>query len=184
MNRKLFLMELFGIGAVAVCAFPMRRLHQWDPGGLLGILFGAVNSSPWEYGKTLLMPALVWGVIEVLALRLSVHRFTVAKTASLYLLGAGYLLLRSLGVGEPAAATVMLAASVLLTMALYGAEVPLKWAFAPAIVLLFLFTALYFSLSPFPPHHPLFRDSATGMYGIIPPQYDYGASALDALYLR
>ena len=30
----------------------------------------------------------------------------------------------------------------------------------------------------------LFRDSDTGLYGIIPTRYDYGASALDAQYLR
>ena len=184
MNRKFFCSELAGGAFTAVCSCLMRHLRAWNGDGLLGILFGSVNSSAWECCKTLLLPTLIWAVLEALALRLSIHRFSVAKTAALYLLGTGYLLLRTAGLGDAAAAAVMLAAAIALSCALYCSALPLQWLFAPSVVLLFLFTALYFSLTPFPPHTPLFRDSDTGLYGIIPTRYDYGASALDAQYLR
>ncbi len=165
MDRKLLFLEIAGGAFVACGSLFMRQLYTLCGGELLGILFGAVNGSMWEACKTLLLPYLLWAVLETLTLRLRVHRFTVVKALALY-----------------TASAVAVAAATLWSLFLYHAGVPLRWLFAPSLVLLFLFAALYCSLTPFPPHTALFFDKATGMYGIIPRSYDCGAAALGAFF--
>ena len=164
MDKQFLAAEIAGAAFVAACSAFMRRLYDWTDGELLGILFGSVNGSSWELCKTLLLPFLIWSLLELLTLRLPFHRFVAAKTAALYALGAGFLLLSQL-TGSTAAGIICVPGGL----------------FAPALVLLFLFVAFYFSLTPFPPRHEFFRDRLTGMYGIIPRHFDYGAAALDAL---
>lgn len=175
MNQRLFWLELGGGAFIAAGACFMRRLFVLSSGMLPGILFGAVNGSDWELTKTLLLPYLLWAVLESLVLRLRFHRFTVVKTAALYGLGAVSLLLRLGGVHGTAADILSVAAALGISYALYCSPLPLRWLFAPALVLLFLFASLYVSLTPFPPQTASFYDRTTGMYGIIPPYYDYGA---------
>ena len=181
MNRKLCILELLGGAFVAAGAAFMRRLFALNNGMLLGILFGAVNGSDWELTKTLLLPYLLWALLEALVLRLRFHRFTVAKTAALYLLGVVSLLLRLGGAGGVWADILPVAAALAASYAFYCSPLPLRWLFAPSLVLLFLFVSLFVSLTPFPPRFVSFCDRATGMYGLLPRCYDYGASALDTL---
>ncbi len=165
MEKKLISAEISGGGFVALCSIFMRRLYTLNGGELIGILFGAVNNSPWETAKTLLLPYLVWALLELMAVKPRVCRFTAAKTAGLYLLGAVYLSL-SLLLPEPLAAAVGVCAAFMLPLWLYRTALPLQRLFALSVCLLFLFVALYFSLTPFAPHLALFRDAETGMYGI------------------
>lgn len=182
MLKKLSAAELGGAAFTALCSLFMLQLYELSGRELLGILFGAVNGSAWEHCKTLLLPYFIWSVLELLSLRPPAYRFTVIKTASLYALGAVCLLLRTAGVSEIISAAAAVAAAVVITLALYASGLKLHGLFTPAVVLVFLFFALYFSLTPFPPHHPLFYDNKSGMYGIIPKHLDYGAAALDSMY--
>lgn len=175
MKKKIIPLECGGLLFVLAASAFMLRFYEWNNHELLGILFGAVNGSVWESCKTLLLPYLLWGMIEVLAVRVSLYRFAVAKTAGLYLLGVLYLALRLCGMHGIIAAVLSLAAAFAVSAALYSSDLYLRELFAPAVALLFLFVALYFSLTPFPPKHELFVDPATGMYGIIPEHLDYGA---------
>lgn len=172
------LTEILGTAFVAACASFMRRLYEWSGGELIGILFGAVNGSLWESCKTLLLPYLVWSLLELLAIRLSLRRFAAAKAASLYALGVGWLMMRMGGLNGFAADSLSIGGAFALSFALYLSPVRLEELFAPALALLFLFAALYFSLTPFPPKCGIFLDPLTGMYGIIPKHFDYGATAL------
>lgn len=181
MDKKILAADVCGVGFVAAGSLFMQQLYGLSGHELIGILFGSVNNSIWEMCKTLLLPYLVWTVLEILSVRVSLYRFTVAKTASLYLLGATYILLRLLSVSQFAAAAISVCAAFALAQLLYCSPMPLRGLFAPAIVLLFLFVSLYFSLTPFPLQNEIFRDSATGMYGLIPDHLDYGAIALDAM---
>jgi len=176
LDRKLLFLEISGGAFVACGSLFMRQLYALCGGELLGILFGAVNGSMWEACKTLLLPYLLWAILETLLLRLRVHRFTVVKALSLYLLGFVYLALRVTGSADLFASVLAVAAATLCSLFLYHADVPLRWLFAPSLVLLFLFAALYCSLTPFPPHTALFYDRTAGLYGIIPRHYDYGAA--------
>ena len=104
MDKSLWKTEIIGVGFVAACSSAMLRLYDFCGGQALGILFGAVNNSAWERCKTLLLPYLVWGLLELLCVRVAVYRFTVAKTAGLYFLGALCLPLGDLLPAAPCAA--------------------------------------------------------------------------------
>ena len=71
--------------------------------------------------------------------------------------------------------------AISLSIILYISPLPLQKLFAPSLLLLFLFISLYFALTPFAPHFKVFRDPATGLYGILPKHFDYGAFVLDSM---
>ena len=182
-------LEMGGILFCFLVSILMKQLYALTDGHLIGVLFGAVNNSVWEQTKTLLLPYLLWGLLELLSVQPSMKRLTAAKTLSLYLLGGllcgGGLLLRPC---EAAANTAFSLAAVtfcsLFSLWLYRSPLYLKNLFAPCVLLLFLFVSLYFSFTPFPPQLALFRDDETGMFGIIPIYMDKGAVILDALAER
>ena len=182
-------LEMGGILFCFLVSVLMKQLYALTDGHLIGVLFGAVNNSVWEQTKTLLLPYLLWGLLELLSVQPSMKRLTAAKTLSLYLLGGllcgGGLLLRPCGA---AANTAFSLAAVtfcsLFSQWLYRSPLYLKNLFAPCVLLLFLFVSLYFSFTPFPPQLALFRDDETGMFGIIPIYMDKGAAILDALAER
>ena len=182
-------LEMGGILFCFLVSVLMKQLYALTDGHLIGVLFGAVNNSVWEQTKTLLLPYLLWGLLELLSVQPSMKRLTAAKTLSLYLLGGllcgGGLLLRPCGA---AANTAFSLAAVtfcsLFSLWLYRSPLYLKNLFAPCVLLLFLFVSLYFSFTPFPPQLALFRDDETGMFGIIPIYMDKGAVILDALAER
>lgn len=187
--KYLIELEMGGILFCFLVSVLMKQLYALTDGHLIGVLFGAVNNSVWEQTKTLLLPYLLWGLLELLSVQPSMKRLTAAKTLSLYLLGGllcgGGLLLRPCGA---AANTAFSLAAVtfcsLFSLWLYRSPLYLKNLFAPCVLLLFLFVSLYFSFTPFPPQLALFRDDETGMFGIIPIYMDKGAVILDALAER
>ena len=166
------LMELFGIAAVVLSAAFMRRLYK-QTGSAAGILFGAVNRSPWELCKTLMLPYLLWGMAELVCLKPPLRRFTTAKTAGLYCLGLLYLSARLtlpvIGenpVFELISAVLCLCFSAVLTRLLLHSPLHLGELFAPSLALLLLFLALYCSFTPFPPDLKIFYAGETR--GIAP----------------
>ena len=183
MDKKLIYLELAGNAFTAAAALFMQRLYSLSGGGLLGIRFGSVNASAWEFCKTLLLPFLIWSMLEAMIIRVRLRRFTAAKTAALYALGISYLLLGKILPSLPAAVICVLCAFC-LSYVLYRSQLKLEALFAPSLSMLFLFLALYFSLTPFPPRCGIFLDGETGMYGIIPKYIDYGAIALDSANLQ
>ncbi len=151
-------LEVLGIVFVLSAALFMRALYSLSGGELVGILFGAVNDSPWEYGKTLLLPYLLWGMLELMCARPSLRRFTSAKTAGLYSLGALYISARlclPILADDPAfelvAAALCLVFAAIITRVLLRSTLALSVLFPPAISLLMLFLAFYYSFTPFPP---------------------------------
>lgn len=169
MNRKLLALDAACGVFIAVCSCLMRRLYDLSGGRLVGVLFGAVNQSHWEAVKTLLLPYLVWAMLELLSLHPRVYHFTVAKTIGLYVLGICALALRLSGMRGTAADCLAVFAALLISFLLCRSALPLRTLFAPSLALLFLFVALYFSLTPFPPQAEAFRDPVSGTYGIVPP---------------
>lgn len=146
----------------------MSKLYSLCGGQLIGVMFGSVNNSAWENCKTLLLPYLIWGLIELLSLSPSMRRFTAAKTLSLYFLGSFYLVSGFLIKNEILLKAISVALALLLSFLLYRSKFPIEGIFAPSVFLLFLFWAFYFSFTPFPPKLMIFRDPETGLSGIIP----------------
>ena len=185
-ERTKYLKEM-QIGGILFCSLYTifaGMLYELSGKGLIGVLFGSVNNSPWECVKPLLLSYLLWGILEALSLQPPLHRLAVAKTASLYLLGflllTGSFILSIFGFKTGSAALtamrlVSLCVSVAASMIIYRSDIDYNFFFAPCVFLLFLFLACYFSLTPFPLKNILFMDSETGLYGLIPDYYDLGA---------
>ena len=177
-------MEIGGILFCSLYSIFAGRLYELSGKGLLGVLFGSVNNSPWECVKPLLLSYLLWGILEALSLQPSIHRLTCAKTFSLYMMAAvllsGGLILRLCGLETCSAAfralcLFSLCLSAAVSYVLYNSRIDFSLFFAPCVCLLFLFLACYFSLTPFPLKNILFMDSKTEMYGLIPAYFDAGA---------
>ena len=185
-SKKLFvLLEASGIIFVLLCRLFMSNLYTLCGGNLVGVMFGSVNGSIWESCKILLLPYLFWALIELMSISPSMRRFTSCKTISLYFLGLSYIGFSLIfgaenqGVFTAAVCTAM---SFMLSYALYYSKLNLQNLFLPSVFLLFLFWAVYFSFTPFPPENAVFLDPESGLYGIIPPHIDLGAAALDTMY--
>ena len=182
-HKKILLLEAAGGVFTAAASLFMQHLYSLRGQELLGILFGAVNGSVWEACKTLLFPFLIWALLEALIYRMAVYKYTAAKTISLYALGVLYLFLRQTALNPHIAAAVSVSAAIALSVILYTSPLPLQKLFVPSLLFLFLFISMYFSLTPFAPHLKVFRDPETGLYGILPRHFDYGAFVFDSMYL-
>lgn len=176
-------MELGGILFCSLYSILAGFLYELSGKGLIGVLFGSVNSSPWECIKPILLSYLLWGILEALSLQPSLHRLTAAKTFSLYILAAalitGSLFLRVFGLETDCAAfktmcLFSLCLSSAVSIMIFYSSHDLNHFFAPCVFLLFLFLACYFSLTPFPLKNILFMDCKTGLYGLIPDYFDIG----------
>ena len=184
-SKALISMEAIGVFFVLICSFIMSKLNDFCGGNLVGMMFGSVNQSIWESCKTLLLPYLLWGLIELMSLSPHMHRFTAVKTIALFFLGITYICIRLLfGYNNPNVfdAVICVSATFALSFFLYNSKFDFSSLFPPSVFLLFLFWALYFSFTPFPPQNIIFRDPQTGICGIIPSHIDLGASVLDAIY--
>lgn len=189
MNKKLLKLEISGIFFVFVFSIIMQNISVIYDNRLIEILFSPVNGSIWEYLKTLLFPYLIWAIFESLYTKLPFHKFAVAKTISLYsfalifislsfifsLLGNDYMFVLISTISSTVIA-------FFISITLVQSNLNLKELFYPAIFMLLLFIAFYFSFTPFPPHNFIFKDFQTGLYGISPSDFDRGAVVLDAMY--
>ena len=138
LSKKIFAAEPVGAAFTALGSWFMLSLYKASGGELLGILFGAVNNSAWEHCKTLLLPYLIWSILELLSFKPQVRHFTVAKTASLYALGLLYLLLKAFGASSTPAAAVSIAAAFICVTA----EAP-KALYARRCTFVCVFRALF-----------------------------------------
>ncbi|MED9969802.1 MAG: DUF6512 family protein [Ruminococcus sp.] len=179
MHKKLIYTETAGILFTAAGCIFMRKLYAFSNYGLSGVLFGSVNSSVWEYAKSLFLPYLVWSVIELLCLGRCLKRFTSIKTAALCLILALYLPLSYLfvktdtnGAAEIVISVLSVTAAQLFSIVIYQSPLKPERYFSVALCTLFLLLSFYFSFTPFPPDSPLFADRITGQRGIPPLGYD------------
>lgn len=174
-------MEIAGCLFNAVGCIFMRNLYTLSNYGLSGVLFGSVNSSPWEYAKTLFLPYLAWSMLELLCLGKGLHRLAVVKASSMCLLLGLYLSLSTVLNGknsELLIASVSVLTAQIFSYILSKSHLNLESLFPAALCTLFLLLAFYFSFTPFPPKNQLFADKISGQYGIPPIGYDFGADAL------
>lgn len=191
MKDRLKKLEIAGILFVIILSIFLQNLFNITNRNLIGVMFGSVNNSIWEFTKTLLFPYFLWSMIELLSVRTPFRRFVISKTISLYFLGLSYILItlatNLLGLctnalPELIAAAVCVAAAQFLSMHLIKADFNTQNLYFPSIFLLLLFVALFLSFTVFPPEMYIFKDRDTGLYGIIPEYIDKGAIALDTFY--
>lgn len=191
MKDRLKKFEIAGILFVIILSIFLQNLFNLTDRNLIGVMFGSVNNSIWEFTKTLLLPYFLWSMIELLSVRTPFRRFVVSKTVSLYFLGLSYILITLVtnllglctnALPELVAAAVCVAMAQFLSMRLIRSNFNTQNLYYPSIFLLLLFIALFLSFTVFPPEMYIFKDRDTGLYGIIPEYIDKGAIALDTFY--
>lgn len=191
MKDRLKRLEIAGIFFVIILSVFLQNLYGITNRNLVGVMFGSVNHSIWEFTKTLLLPYFLWSMIELLSVRTPFRRFVVSKTISLYFLGISYILITLVtnllglctnALPELVAAVACVAMSQYLSLCLIRSDFDTKNLYMPSILLLLLFAALFLSFTVFPPEMYIFKDRDTGLYGIIPEYIDKGAIALDVFY--
>lgn len=191
MKDRLKNLEIAGILFVIVLSIFFQNLFNLTDRNLIGVMFGSVNNSIWEFTKTLLFPYFLWSMIELLSVRVPFRRFIVSKTVSLYFLGLSYIFITLVtnllglctnALPELVAAALCAAMAQFLSLHLIRSDLNTQHLYYPSILLLLLFAALYLSFTVFPPQMFIFKDRDTGLYGIIPEYIDRGAIALDTFY--
>lgn len=191
MKDRLKKLEIAGVFFVIILSIFLQNLYGITNRNLVGVMFGSVNHSIWEFTKTLLLPYFLWSMIELLSVRTPFRRFVVSKTISLYFLGISYILITLVtnllglctnALPELVAAVACVAMSQYLSLCLIRSDFDTKNLYMPSILLLLLFAALFLSFTVFPPEMYIFKDRDTGLYGIIPEYIDKGAIALDVFY--
>lgn len=186
-------LEIAGVFFVIILSIFLQNLYSITNRNLVGVMFGSVNHSIWEFTKTLLLPYFWWSMIELLSVRTPFRRFVVSKTISLYFLGISYILITLVtnllglctnALPELVAAVACVAMAQYLSLRLTRSDFNIKNLYMPSILLLLLFAALFLSFTVFPPEMYIFKDRDTGLYGIIPEYIDKGAIALDVFYFQ
>ena len=192
MQKKFLKLEIAGIFFVIIMSVFLQNLYDLTSNSLLGVMFGAVNDSIWETEKTLLLPYLIWGIIEILCVRVPFKQYVVSKVIALWTFFASFAVLcllfsltkpENYSLPEFAVALVCTVLAFFISYRLTFSSKKLEGLFVPSFFMILLFIALYCSFTPFPPRLYMFMDRATGLYGIIPENFDMGAVYLDSVFV-
>lgn len=176
MNRTVRIWEMSGIFAILLLGsalhFAFGLSGHWRPLALVA----AVNESVWEHLKLAFWPGFAWAGLEWATIRRQMPNFWVAKAAGLLVMplvivGGFYTYTAILGDHSLAVDILLFLLAVVLgqlassRLATVASQAPVLTA-AGVIVLLAL-VAAFSLLSYFPPHMELWRDSASGGFGIL-----------------
>lgn len=189
MDRKLLKkFEIAGAVFTLIAGTVLHFAYELTGGAMWTLLFASVNESVWEHVKIFTMPYFAWAVVELCVCKTYFKRFFVAKIVGLWFLGGitiGFFFLYSSLLGKNVliidiiSIIVWIIFAYVLSYKLYMSSKPIEVWFSPALFMLVLYAAMYFSFTACPPEAAIFRDPITGRYGIIPENIDTGAFMLD-----
>ena len=174
-KRKIRKWEIIGFAVIASLGAMMHFVFEWS-GELppIGVI-APVNESVFEHLKMPYWPALFYAAIEYRHLKDYTKNFIIAKNTSLYVmplatLAIFYAYTTITGTESLIADIVLFIVSVALgqfTSYKIMIKEPLPSAlYKAAIAGLISLGTIYAVFTFYPPHLPIFLDSATGTYGI------------------
>ena len=174
-KRNIRKWELIGIAVIASLGAMFHFIFEWS-GELPPIgVFAPVNESVFEHLKMPYWPALLYAAIEYRHIKDYTKNFIIAKTASLYVMplttmAAFYAYTIITGTESLIVDIVLFVGSVALGQ-FVGYKIMIKdplpsTLYKAAIAGLISLGIVYAVLTFYPPHLPLFLNSATGTYGI------------------
>ncbi len=168
--------ETDGAAITAVVAVLFYFLYPLVGNNSLTGLFFPANSSVWEYTKLLVVPYLLYGIVEFFILKIrDARRFFVAKAVGLWssaALAVAFLYTYSGMFGVRLAAVDVIGAVLLAAAGFFisyrllcrDGNVGKYWLVGIGAILLLILLEIVFTYTP--PHIPLFEDPATGRFGI------------------
>lgn len=176
-DRKILALE---IGGTLFIIFLGTALHfTFDFSGRNPIVgsFSPVNESVWEHLKLPFWPSLFWMLIALYPIRKSVTNFFTAKaigTISMVIIIPAVFYAYTAFTEEILAldiATFMIAVVVgqIISYTLFKKDKPSKTTEILAVILIASMAIIFVTLTFYPPHLSMFKDSITGQYGIPNP---------------
>jgi hypothetical protein len=177
MQRSTLRWELIGIGVIAILGsglhFAFEWSGDWPPMGIIA----AVNESVWEHLKIAFWPALFYALFQYPFFKGSAQNFVIAKATGIYVMPiaivvlfysytaiiGGDILIVDILIFVVAVALGQLTSYRLLTVG----RLP-SWLDKLGVVMVILLAVAMGVFTFYPPQLPIFRDSLTGAYGILP----------------
>lgn len=168
--------ELAGLFLTLIFGNLLHFVYDWSGENRIVAAFAAVNESTWEHMKLLVIPWVIWSLVEAVALRSSRRPVLMARALGL-LVGVVlipavyYTYTGALGVSSMIADVVLFQAAVLLGAWLSwrimaaGKLTGLLWSILGALVLLGAW-GLFLWWTFDPPVLPIFIDPTNGTVGL------------------
>lgn len=177
MNKeKILTWEIIGAVIISLLGsflhFFFALLGEWPPVALIA----AVNESVWEHLKLAFWPALIFALIEWPFFRGKTKNFWAAKSIGIFTMSVIIMLVFYGYTALIGHNILWLDISLFLFAVFTGQMISYRLLLRPTfasgikiltVILLVLMIASFSLLTFFPPHSPLFRDYATGQYGIL-----------------
>ena len=175
-DRKWRKWELAGLFVTLILGNLLHFVFDWSGENSIVAAFAAVNESTWEHMKLLMIPWVVWSLVEAVVLRDSRRPMLLARAMGLL---AGVLLIPTvyytytgaLGVSSMIVDVLLFQAAVLLgawvswRIMAGGKGTGLLWSVLGLLILLGVW-ALFLLFTFRAPDLPLFIDPLTGLRGI------------------
>lgn len=175
MNKKILLWEIVGAIFVIIMGgvfhFAFDWLGQWKPAALIF----AVNESIWEHNKIGFWPAVIFAVVEFFFIGKYNKNFFYAKAIQLLLIPTLIMSLFYTYTGIIGYDTLVMdliifviavVVAQVMSYRILKKESVSKSTNIISIVIIAILIVTFSTLTYFPPHIPLFKDSGTGKYGI------------------
>lgn len=175
-DRKWRKWELAGLFVTLIFGNLLHFVYEWSGGNRIVAAFAAVNESTWEHMKLLVIPWVVWSLVEAVALRTGRQPVLISRALGLL---AGlvciptvyYTYTGALGVESMLAdvllfqAAVLLAALVSWRVQAAGKLSGVVWGIVGLVLLLGIWAlAVWWTYTP--PALPMFADPITGALGV------------------
>jgi len=178
MNRDLTRWELLGICFVSLAGFALHYSFEWSGNWRPIALVAPVNESVWEHFKLVFWPALLWALLEYVALELDARVFWTAKGYALLvspilivIVFYSYTAVLGQNILAVDIATFLIAvvSTQLASAKLAKTNLRKRWVCVIGIGLLLCQFAAFSTFTFYPPPIGLFEDGRNGIRG-IPPQ--------------
>ena len=167
MNKRVFVaFEIIGAAVTTALAVVLWQLYDLTGGSPLAVLVGAVNRSAWELMKGAAIPYMLFALVELMCARPYFRNFVVGKAAGLLVCAVLFLLVYCVWGSGFAAFSAAVIGGYALSYFLSTREMGQRAFFVPAWMFFALFFIMLISFTVYPPRLFLFRDIASGYFGV------------------
>ena len=177
MRKRLFFWELGGFLFTAALGSLLHFVYEWSGGSVLAAVFSAVNESTWEHMKLLFMPLFLFSMVQVCFLGRNYPNFLAVRAVStltglalipiLYYTYTGVLGFHVMWADIAVFFLADLGAFLLDFRLLRRSRFSAPWQQLLGLAVLWALSFCFVWCTFRPPHLALWRDPATGLYGIV-----------------
>ena len=174
-RKKMKHWSIAGVFAIFVLASLWHFVYDKLPSPVLGAI-SPVNESPWEHAKLFFIPAILFFVVEYLAVGRRLPNYVFAHSVALLIMPAVMLALYYIYqsfIDETLAldiinafVTVLVGVFIAFTLTVSGAGLSRPWHYVLSVIIVAGMLVLYAVFTFHPPECGLFLDQTTMRYGI------------------